>query len=167
MLTTEEGEMKQMPQLTGAAGVFHVASELSMRGMVALPSIRNVKGADILVADPDGKRFAFLQVKTSKSKVTLWPIGEGARTWKGRDCYYVFVRRVHERFEVFMEKASVVASEAETAEKLYVSRGVKKWALCWPMTGIDATKGAEERTRRQWKEFNLSDLVIEGGSEED
>lgn len=36
-------------QLTGAAGVFYVASELSMRGMVALPSIRNVKGADIVI----------------------------------------------------------------------------------------------------------------------
>ena len=147
--------MKQMPQLTGAAGVFHVASELSMRGMVALPSIRNVKGADILVADPDGKHFAFLQVKTSKAKVTFWPIGENANKWTGDNCYYVFVRRVHDRFEVFMEKAEVVAREAETGEKLYLGRGVKKWALCWSMTGKDATKGAEERTRRQWEEFNL------------
>jgi hypothetical protein len=142
-------------QLTGAAGVFYVASELSMRGLVALPSIRNVKGADILVANQEGTKFAFLQVKTSKSKVTFWPIGEGARQWNGRDCYYVFVRRVHDRFEVFLEHASVVAREAETAEKLYVSRGVKKWALCWPMTGKDATKGAEERTRRQWETFTL------------
>ena len=155
--------MKQMPQLTGAAGVFYVASELSMRGMVALPSIRNVKGADILVADPDGKRFAFLQLKTSKSKVTFWPIGEGARTWKGHDCYYVFVRRVLDHFEVFMEKAKIVVEEAEAGEKLVMKRGIKKWALAWPMTGMYATKGAEERTRRQWEEFNLNDAVIERG----
>jgi hypothetical protein len=142
-------------QLIGAAGVFYVASELSMRGLVALPSIRNVKGADILVANQEGTEFAFLQVKTSKSKVTFWPIGEGARQWKGRNCYYVFVRRVHDRFEVFMEKAEVVARESETCEKLTIKRGNKKWALAWPMTGLYATKGAEERTRQRWETFIL------------
>lgn len=142
-------------QLVGVAGVFYMASELSMRGLVALPSIRNVKGADILVADPDGKRFAFLQVKTSQHKVTFWPIGEGAREWQGRDCYYVFVRRVHGRFEVFLEKAAIVAREATAAERLTNERECKKWALAWPMTGIYATKGAEERTRRQWETFTL------------
>jgi len=113
-------------QLTGAAGVFYVASELSMRGLVALPSIRNVKGADILVANQEGTEFAFLQVKTSQSKVGFWPIGEGARQWKGRDSYYVFVRRVHDRFEVFMEKAEVVAREVDACEKLTMKRGCKK-----------------------------------------
>ena len=142
-------------QLTGAAGVFYVASELSMRDLVALPSIRNVKGADILVANQEGTEFAFLQVKTSKSKVNFWPIGEGARQWKGRDCYYVFVRRVHDRFEVFMEKAEVVAREAAASEKLTTERGCKKWALAWPLTGLYATKGAEERTRRRWETFTL------------
>ncbi|MCX6571018.1 MAG: hypothetical protein NT006_06310 [Candidatus Aminicenantes bacterium] len=140
-------------QLTGAAGVFHVASELSMAGWVALPSIRNVKGADIFVADPDGKRFVFLQVKTSKSKVTFWPIGEGARKWKGRNCYYAFVRRVGDRFEVFLEKAAVVAREVDTADRMTRERGCKQWALAWPLTGGYATKGAAERTRRQWKAF--------------
>ena len=143
-------------QLTGAAGVFYVASELSMRGLVALPSIRNVQGADILVADPEGKHFALFQVKTSKSKVTFWPIGESARKWKGRDCYYVFVRRVHGRFEAFLEKAAVVAREVTIADRLANKHGNKKWTLCWPMTGMYATKGAEERTRRQWERFSLA-----------
>jgi hypothetical protein len=142
-------------QLTGAAGVFYVASELSMRGMIALPSIRNVKGADILVADPEGKRFAFLQVKTSKSKVNFWPIGENALKWLGHDCYYVFVRRVNDRFEAFLEKASIVAQEVAAADKMSRERGCKEWALAWLMTGMYATKGAEERTRRQWETFEL------------
>ena len=142
-------------QLTGAAGVFHVASELSMAGWVALPSIRNVKGADILVADPDGKRFAFLQVKTSKSKVTFWPIGEGARKWRGRNCYYAFVRRVGDRFEVFLEKAVVVARESEANDRAAAKRGNKKWAPWWALTGQDASEDAKERTHRQWEAFLL------------
>jgi hypothetical protein len=142
-------------QLVGIAGVFHVAAELSMRGLVALPSIRNVKGADILVADPDGKRFAFLQVKTSQYKVTFWPVGEGAREWTGDNCFYAFVRRVHGGFEVFLERASVVAREAVDAENKALARGNKKWGLAWPISGMDAVKGAEERARSQWNEFDL------------
>jgi len=146
------------PQLTGAAGVFFVASELSMRGLVALPSIRNVKGADILVADPDGKAFAFIQVKTSKSGVIFWPLGEGARIWKGPDCYYVFVRRVQGHFEAYLERAAIVAKEAEAAARLALRRGCKKWGLAWTMTGIYATPGAKERARRQWEQFGLNSV---------
>jgi len=142
-------------QLVGAAGVFHVAAELSMRGLVALPSIRNVKGADILVADPDGKRFAFLQVKTSKSKVTFWPISERAGEWVGPNCYYAFVRRVGNQFEVFLERAKVVAEESAASDQAAAQRGNKKWAPCWAIRGQGVPDGVEERARRQWEEFNL------------
>ncbi len=137
-------------QLTGAAGVFHVAAELSMAGWVALPSIRNVQGADILVADPDGKRFVLIQVKTSKSKVTFWPVGKGALDWTGPNCYYAFVRRAGDCFEVFLEKASVIAREVEDGTKRSLERGNKPWALAWSISGQYATEGAEERARRQW-----------------
>lgn len=142
-------------QLVGAAGVFHVAAELSMRGLVALPSIRNVKGADILVADPEGKRFAFLQVKTSKSRVAFWPISERAGEWTGPDCYYAFVRRAGDCFEVFLEKAKVVAEESEAGDRAAAARGCKKWAPCWSLRGPGVPEGVEERARRQWEEFNL------------
>lgn len=143
-------------QLIGAAGVFHVAAELSMRGMVALPSIRNVKGADILVADPKGRRFAFIQVKTSKAKATFWPISEHAGEWAGPDCYYAFVRRVEDRFEVFLEKAEVVARESEAGDRAAAERGCKKWAPCWAIKGQGVNEGVEDRARKQWREFNLS-----------
>ena len=141
--------------LIGQAGVYHVAAELSLRGMVATVTTRNTAGADILVADPDGKRFAFLQVKTSKSKVTFWPVGDTCRTWTGEHCYYVFVRRVKDAWEVFLEKAAVVAQESEANDQAAIKRGNKKWAPWWALTGQDASAGAEERTRRQWEEFNL------------
>ena len=153
---SNNGKKRINSQLVGAAGVFFVASELSMRGLVALPSIRNVRGADILLADPDGKRFAFLQVKTSKSKVTFWPIGEGAKKWQGPDCYYVFVRRVNGRFEAFLEKASIVSKEAAVADHMSLERGCKPTFSAWWVTGRYAAEGAEERTRRQWETFSLA-----------
>jgi hypothetical protein len=59
--------------LIGAAGVHFVASELSLRGLIALPTIRNTAG--IVVVNKDGTWQANLQVKTSRSKVSFWPIG--------------------------------------------------------------------------------------------
>lgn len=43
-------------ELVGAAGVHYVASELSFRGMIALPTIRNTAGYDLIVVSADGKR---------------------------------------------------------------------------------------------------------------
>ena len=51
--------------LIGAAGVFYVAAELSLRGMIALPTIRNTAGYDIIVTNRDGSKHANIQVKTS------------------------------------------------------------------------------------------------------
>jgi hypothetical protein len=40
--------------LIGAAGVHFVVSELSLRGLIALPTIRNTAGVDVLVTDKKG-----------------------------------------------------------------------------------------------------------------
>src|SRR5439155_20817323 len=54
--------------LTGIAGVHHVVSELSRRGLVALPTIRNTAAYDVIVATPDGMRHAIIQVKASQKR---------------------------------------------------------------------------------------------------
>jgi hypothetical protein len=56
---------KKLPNdLIGIAGVHFVVSELTLRGLIALPTIRNTAGIDILVSEPDGADQAALQVKT-------------------------------------------------------------------------------------------------------
>jgi hypothetical protein len=40
--------------LIGAAGVHFVVSELSLRGLIALPTIRNTAGVDVVVTDKMG-----------------------------------------------------------------------------------------------------------------
>ena len=40
--------------LIGAAGVHHVVSELSLRGLIALPTIRNTAGVDVIVTNMNG-----------------------------------------------------------------------------------------------------------------
>ena len=50
-------------QFTGIRGVFLVASELTKRGFHALPTVRNTKGFDLLVAG--SSRVTKAEVKTN------------------------------------------------------------------------------------------------------
>jgi hypothetical protein len=137
--------------LMGAAGVHFIASELSLRGLIALPTIRNTAGTDIVVVNKSGKWHANLQVKTSRSKVSFWPVGKRYEEWHGENNYYVFVRFLNAqgRFEAFLEPASSVAEQLTVRLAKDKDRGLKEWAPCWYL------QGEEERLRRQWFEFGL------------
>jgi hypothetical protein len=143
--------------LIGAAGVHFVVSELSLRGLIALPTTRNTAGVDVVVTNLDGAWHANLQVKTSKNKVAFWPIGTNCQLWKGPHNYYVFVRYLcrEKRFEAFLESAERVAADAARAEDESNQRGNKPWAPWWPLPR-EATE--VERVRSQWLQFGPSQL---------
>jgi hypothetical protein len=138
--------------LIGIAGVHFVVSELSLRGLIALPTIRNTAGVDVLVASTDGLWHANLQVKTSQRKVTFWPVGAGYERWLGESNFYVFVRLLSKesRFEAFLEQADVVARQVRIDLEKFRARGLKDWAPCWSLTKDEREL---ERLRRQWAEF--------------
>ena len=54
-------------QLTGVAGVHHVASYITYLGFHAVPTTRNVPGPDLLVSSLDGARSLTLQVKSNRA----------------------------------------------------------------------------------------------------
>src|SRR5438045_3779537 len=92
--------------LVGIAGVHYVAAELSRRGLIALPTIRNTAGYDIIVATPDGKGHANIQVKTSLKEAKFWPMPPSKKVCCMGNDYYVLVRWIEreKRFEGFMLK---------------------------------------------------------------
>jgi hypothetical protein len=98
--------------LIGAAGIHFVAAELSLRGLIALPMIRNTAGVDIVTVNKAGTWLANIQVKTSRNKAAFWPIGKHCASWCGADNYYAFLRFIRKewRFEVFLETAAPDAS---------------------------------------------------------
>ncbi len=134
----------------GAAGVHFVVSELSLRGLIALPTIRNTAGVDVVVVTADGSWHANLQVKTSKNKVTFWPVGKRYEELRGKYNFYVFIRylKKESRFEAFCESADRVAEAVNARIKYSKSRGYAEWAPCWYLP-----KGKEGIVRRQWLEF--------------
>lgn len=51
--------------ITGAAGEFHVAAELSRRGWLATVTIKNSPDTDVLAQDPETERLIAVQTKTA------------------------------------------------------------------------------------------------------
>jgi hypothetical protein len=147
------GQAAKVPSaLIGAAGVHFVVSELSLRGLIALPTTRNTAGVDVVATTIDGSWHANLQVKTSKDRVTFWPIGTNCQSWRGPHDYYVFVRYLKRdrRFEAFLESAEQVACDAAQAAHEAAERGAKPWAPWWP---LPKRTNEVERVRKQWLEF--------------
>lgn len=83
-------------QLTGIAGTYYVAAELSRRGYLAYPTSRNVGEVDILVANPRTGKSASIQVKSTlraenKTGELYWILNAKAEGLKDRNLFYVFL----------------------------------------------------------------------------
>lgn len=138
------------PALIGIAGVHHVVSEFSRRGLVALPTIRNTAAYDIIVATPNGTEHANIQVKTSLKRVNFFPMPSPERIKTGPRDWYVLLRWVaaNNAFEGFMLSSGEARAEVEKAEAsqkksmtsgrrtklfpcVYVGPQVEQQALLW------------------------------------
>ncbi len=133
--------------LIGIAGVHYVVSELSLRGLIAMPTIRNTPGIDVLVAEPDGSAQAVLQIKTSGRKKIQqerrqwWPVSEPDKCLKCPNAFYVFVRydRDEERFEAFLETADAVAKQVEDGN--------------FPSWGLPKSAKEQELLAKNWRDW--------------
>jgi hypothetical protein len=77
--------------LSGVAGEYFVAGELSRRGYIASITLRNTRGVDILVAGRHAARSAGLQVKTNQGGDTGWLLNKKAEAMEEDGLFYVFV----------------------------------------------------------------------------
>ena len=135
--------------LIGAAGVHFVVSELSLRGLIALPTIRNTAGVDVVVTNKAGTWHANLQVKSSRSLARFWVVGKKYKDWVGPNNYYVFVRydskaRSLEAFLAFSKEVARSVAEGREKEK---QKGLKEWAPCfYPKENLAQLK-------KKWDDF--------------
>src|SRR5690242_24565 len=68
------GEIHMRHQLTGNAGMYHVARELSRRGWHVMPTVRNARGADLYAASEDEASVLAIQSKALSKKDPV-PLG--------------------------------------------------------------------------------------------
>lgn len=77
--------------LTGAAGEYYVAAELSRRGWLATVTIKNAPGTDVLAQQLDTKVTAAIQTKTSATGAR-WRLSAKDETPGSSNEWYVLVR---------------------------------------------------------------------------
>ena len=70
-------------QLTGNAGLYHVARELSRRGWHVMPTVRNARGADLYAASDDETRVLSIQSKALSKRAPV-PLGGSLQTLRSR-----------------------------------------------------------------------------------
>jgi hypothetical protein len=77
--------------LSGSAGTYFVAAELSRKGYIATLTVRNAPGIDLLVANKAATRSVSIQVKTNQDSHRAWLLDAKAETLIGEHYLYVFV----------------------------------------------------------------------------
>lgn len=78
--------------LIGIAGVHHVVSELSRRGMIALPTVKNTAAYDIVALNQEGTRHANIQVKASSKRVGFFPMPPPEKIRTSPNDFFVLAR---------------------------------------------------------------------------
>lgn len=130
--------------LIGIAGVHYVVSELSRRGVIALPTVKNTAAYDIVAMNVEGTRHANIQVKTSGKRASFFPMPDANDVRSGPHDYYVFVRWLKEeqRFEGFLLKgreAKKAVQETIRWQKRKIAEGTRE--TIFPAAYVEGDKG--------------------------
>ena len=138
-----------------------MVSELSRRGLIAMPTIRNTAGIDVLVTELDGSAQAVLQVKTAGEVKTCqedgrqwWPMSKPDKCLKGTKAFYVFVRWREDvqKFEAFLESATAVTKQVQ--DNLIEDRKLgRKDFPCW---GLPKELSEQSRLINNWQKWHPS-----------
>lgn len=137
--------------LIGISGVHFIVSELTLRGLIALPTIRNTAGIDVLVSEPDGSGLANLQVKSSLKKVNFWPTSKPEKCLRGPTSFYIFLRfdKKEKRFEVFLEGGDEVYEQVVRNLKDCQKRGLVEFP-CWILPNEEKEI---QKLRKNWESW--------------
>lgn len=77
--------------LSGVAGEYFVAAELSRRGYIASITLRNTHGIDILVANEKATKSVGLQIKTNQDRKKEWVLNQKVEDGFAENLFYIFV----------------------------------------------------------------------------
>jgi len=153
-------KMKKPPHaLIGIAGVHFVVADLSRRGMVALPTVRNTAGYDIVVLNPEGTKHATIQVKTSLNRVSFFPMPPSSKINDHESAFYALVRwlKNEKRFECFFltgDETKRAVEEGERFQDKRIAKGTRK--KVFPSVYVGPKAGDKiEVWKKRWIEWNL------------
>lgn len=143
-------------QINGMRGVYLVAAELARRGVIASPTSRSARGADILATTPDLSKAFSVEVKTTTNNA-YWQLAAHAKSTKSNSHIYVFVRirklkgkeeeiAYYPASSKFVAKSCRLPNPARPEDKQY-------------RPGFSIDLGAVERFKGNWGVLGVPDDV--------
>jgi hypothetical protein len=142
--------------LTGVAGEYFVAAELSRRGYVASLTLRNTRGIDILASNTDATKSVGIQVKTNSGKKPHWLLSQKAESEIAENLFYVFVnlsgsdtpeyyivprvevaKHVRENHKAWLAKPGRDGSAHRDNTMRVFSDPASKYRNAWEMLGLE------------------------------
>lgn len=110
--------MATKAQLTGMAGVYLAAAELSLRGYIVAPTSRNAQGVDLLVSNSEGTSAIPIQVKTNSTTFSFWLLSEKCKLLESDDLFYILINlRKYEREFFIIPNKEIVGKMREEKSK--------------------------------------------------
>jgi Holliday junction resolvase-like predicted endonuclease len=149
--------------LSGVAGEYFVAAELSRRGYIASITLRNTRGIDILASDADATKSVGIQVKTNQNSGKEWMLSnkiEEEDQSKSKNLFYVFVRLngMGEPEYYIVPRKVVVKFAAENHQKWLATPGRKGQAhVDTPMRKF---WDSSNKYKNRWELLGLGDPAV-------
>ena len=138
--------MKIPPVLSGVAGEYFVAAELSRRGYIASISLRNTRGIDILATNQEASRSVTIQCNTRQKAGKSWMVSVKSEDFIPADHFYVFVALgadTHRPIYHIVPSCDVAAQLKKSAEHKQVKHQVRhfidldgKYKERWDLLGL-------------------------------
>ena len=109
--------------LSGVAGEYFVAAELSRMGYIASITLRNSQGVDILCSNSSATKSVGIQVKTCSGGLRTWVLNEKAENYYSPNLFYIFVclNQGKESPDYFVVPSRVVSKHVTFSHKKWLA----------------------------------------------
>lgn len=116
------------PGLTGVAGEYFVAAELSRLGYIATLTLKNTRGIDILAANLQATKSTSIQVKTNQGRKKEWTLHQKAEALTTDNLFYVFVnlKGLNELPDFHIVPSKAVAEHCKTTHQKWLATPGRK-----------------------------------------
>jgi hypothetical protein len=114
--------------LSGVAGEYFVAAELSRRGFIASITLKNTRGIDIIASNEAGTKTISIQVKTNQRLRKAWVLSSKGEEFHAKNLYYILVNMIglDQLPQYYIVPSKVVANSIRDGHALWLKTPGKK-----------------------------------------
>jgi hypothetical protein len=148
------------PILSGVAGEYFVAAELSRLGYIATLTLKNTRGIDIIATNSSAACTVAIQVKTNQDDARKWMLNSKVESGEAPNVYFVFVSlcgRAQPRYHVV--PAAIVSDYCRRTHKAYLAEK-GRGGLQRKDTSMRAFRDPDDEYLNAWHVLGLDGQAI-------